>query len=146
MASTGFCFRGGRNRCRSRGLIRDSRFSCCLHGDCSRLSIDEREREREEEERESEISFCSQFDSPRSREPIGWYRGLDHAAAPRRRKLSPRYVAVSGERQRKRGWDSPRKPIIYTRYESSPHAAHNRAFVPISSLSNLITELSLFLS
>lgn len=35
--------------------------------------------------------------SPRSREPIGWYRGLDHAAASRRRKLSPRFAGTHGE-------------------------------------------------
>ena len=47
----------------------------------------------------------------RSREPIGWYRGLDHAAASRRRKLSLRFAGTHG-----RGWDSPRKPITHTRY------------------------------
>lgn len=56
-------------------------------------------------------SFCSTCSSPRSREPIGWYRGLDHAAASRRRKLSLRFAGTHG-----RGWDSPRKPITCTRY------------------------------
>lgn len=105
----------------------------------------ERERECErasEKEREIGILLFSVRLSARSREPIGWYRGLDHAAASRRRKLSPRYVAVSGERQGKRGWDSPRKPITpdtshaHTRYTITPSVLS--AVAPSSSHCRLV--------
>lgn len=58
-------------------------FCWFLHGDRGRLSI-------------GRDPFVLSR-SPRSREPIGWYRGLDHAAASRRRKLSPRFAGTHGE-------------------------------------------------
>lgn len=137
-----FCFRGGWNQCRARGLYAVVVFVvACMAIAAASTAIDETERERESErEREWDpFVLSSTLRAAESR-----LAGIaDWTTQPRRDAANyPPDTSSYPERDReKRGWDSPRKPITP---DTSRTHSRSRAPVLISSLSKLIT--SLFLS